>query len=150
MTVLREIIEVRRPLEEAFDAVADFSSSEAWDPGVVSAERVKEGKDDPNGVGAEYRLVVTFKGRKQEMRYRTTRFQRPDIVVLEGEGRMVTALDTIAFESSSDGGTRISYTADLRLKGLARIMEPFLRGAFDDIGKKALAGMRAWLDAGSR
>ena len=86
MSVLREIVEVSQEPEVAFDAVADFSSSARWDPGVVAAERVGDGETAPSGVGAVYRLTVMFRGRASEMTYRTTEYRRPDRVVLEGVG----------------------------------------------------------------
>lgn len=149
MAILRGSIEVHRPVEETFEAVADFSNSEAWDPGVLRAAQVQKGAEEAIGVGAAYDLVVTFRGREREMRYRTTRFGRPDLVRLEGEGSLVRAVDTIEFERIDDGGTRITYTADLRLKGIGRLAEPFLRRAFDELGERALEGMKSWLEADS-
>lgn len=145
MTVLREIIEVAVPTDEAFEAVADFSSSEQWDPGVAKARRVKAGADAPSGVGAEYALTVTFRGRSSEMTYTTTAYEAPRRVVLEGVGAKITAIDTIELEPTTSGGTRITYTADLRLIGAAKVAAPFLGRALDEMGHKALAGMQAWL-----
>jgi hypothetical protein len=144
MTLLREVIEIEQSPEDAFDAVADFSSAQAWDPGVARAERVEEGRDDPSGVGARYRLVVSFRGNRSEMTYVTTAYERPTRVVLEGDGPRLTARDTIRFEPAAGGGTRILYEADLRLKGVAKLAEPALKGAFGEMGREALAGMRAW------
>jgi hypothetical protein len=144
MTVLREAIEVPVALEAAFDAVADFSSAEGWDPGVVTAARVGEGAESPCGVGARYELTVTFNGRESRMTYITTAYVRPTKVVLEGDGPKITATDTIGFEPTADGGTRITYEADLRLKGLARAATPLLKRSFDQMGKRALAGMETW------
>lgn len=146
MPVIREIIEVDRSPEEAFDAVADFSSSEAWDPGVASARRVRAGSETPSGVGAEYDLTVTFRGRSSQMTYVTSAYARPERVVLEGRGPRIAAVDTIEFARSATGGTRITYTADLRLTGLAKVAEPFMGRAFEEMGTRALQGMRGWLD----
>ena len=144
MSVLREIIEVSQEPEEAFDAVADFSSSAQWDPGVAAAERVADGQTAPSGVGAVYRLTVTFRSRSSDMTYRTTEYRRPDRVVLEGVGPKIAATDTIEFARIDGGGTRITYVADLRLTGLAKVAEPFLGRSFDAMGTRALAGMKAW------
>ena len=117
MPVLREILEVPQEPDIAFDAVADFSSSAQWDPGVAAAERVGDGATAPDGVGAVYRLTVTFRGRASEMTYRTAEYRRPDLVVLEGIGPRIAATDTIEFSPIDGGGTRITYVADLRLIG---------------------------------
>ena len=80
------------------------------------------------------------------MTYVTTEYRRPHRVVLRGEGPRVKAVDTIEF-AAVPGGTRITYEADLRLTGLAILAAPFLGGAFNQMGKAALAGMKAWLGA---
>ena len=146
MTVLREVIDVAPDPGPVFDAVADFSNSADWDPGVLVARRIRGGSPNPEGVGAQYDLIVTFRGRSSEMRYTTTRYERPNLVVLEGAGPRIAAIDTIEIEPSPQGGTRITYTADLRLTGIAKLAEPFLSGAFKQMGRKALDGMEIWID----
>lgn len=146
MTVLREVIEVAPEPGPVFDAVADFSSSADWDPGVLVARRIRGGSPVPEGVGAQYDLTVTFRGRSSEMRYTTTRYERPSVVVLEGVGPRIAAVDTIEVEPSPKGGARITYTADLRLTGLAKLAQPFLAGAFEQMGRNAIDGMKAWID----
>jgi hypothetical protein len=41
MTVLREELEVDRPLDAVFDFVADFANAERWDPGVDSSRGLR-------------------------------------------------------------------------------------------------------------
>ena len=41
-----------------------------------------------------------------------------------------------------DGGTRIRYIADLRLKGVVRLVEPLMRGRLRKVGSDAMAGMK--------
>jgi len=139
MALLREVIEVPTPLPQAFDYVADFSNAQEWDPGVVSSRQA--GEPTTPRIGAAYDLVVSFRGNQRSMRYVITELDRPSRIVLKGEGTKVDALDTIELQEH-DGGTRVIYEADLRLKGVARVATPFLEGAFDEMGKRALAGMR--------
>ncbi len=146
MTVVRETIEVGESPERAFDAIADFSTSAEWDPGVLAARRVRAGRDAPSGIGAEYALTVTFNGRSSEMTYTTTAYEPSRLVVLEGVGPKIRATDTIELEPLATGGTRITYTADLRLSGAAKLAQPLLSGAFVRMGHQALDGMRAWFE----
>ena len=139
MTTLNERIDTTLPIEAAFDYVADFANSEEWDPGVESAERLDDG---PVGVGSRYRLGVRLGSRVAPMEYRITEFERPRRVVLVGEGSGVSAVDDIRFEPAPTGGTRIDYTADIRLGGLLRLAQPFLGGAFANVARKAADGMR--------
>lgn len=138
MTTLHEQIDTTLPIESAFEYVADFANSQEWDPGVASAARVDSG---PVGVGARYRLGVRIGSRVAPMDYRITVFEPPHRVVLVGSGSGVSAVDDIRFGSVATG-TRIDYTADIRLTGLLRIVQPLLGGAFANIGRNAAEGMR--------
>ena len=80
------------------------------------------------------------------MEYRITDYDRPNQVVLTGSGSNVDAVDDIRFERTP-AGTVIDYTADIRLVGLLRLVQPFLGGAFERIGREAAAGMEATLTA---
>jgi carbon monoxide dehydrogenase subunit G len=142
MPVLREQIITSLPIDEAFAFVADFANSMHWDPGVASSKRIDEGSV---GLGARYALEVRMGGGVTPMEYEITGFEAPRRVVLAGTGSRVTAVDEIRFESTNRG-TRIDYRADIRLRGLFRLAEPFLGGAFAKIGRDALAGMQHALD----
>lgn len=143
MTTLHEQIETALPIDETFAYVADFANSQVWDPGVATAERIDDG---PVGVGTSYRLGVRLGGRVAPMEYRITVFEPPTRVVLIGSGSSVSAVDEIRFERS-DTGTRIDYTADIRLGGVLRLVQPFLGRAFANVGRNAVNGMQRTLDA---
>jgi carbon monoxide dehydrogenase subunit G len=144
MPRLHETIDTALPIDEAFAFVADFANSSRWDPGVATSERMDPG---PVGIGARYRLGVRMRGRVAPMEYRVTAFEPSRRVVLSGDGSGVTAVDEIRFEPAASGtGTRIDYTADIRLNGWMRLAEPFVGGTFDKIAKDALDGMQRALD----
>jgi carbon monoxide dehydrogenase subunit G len=143
MTRLREQIITPLGLEDAFAFVADFANSMHWDPGVATSERLDEG---PLRAGARYRLGVRMRGRVAPMEYRVSVLEPPHRVVLLGEGSGVSAVDDIRFEPAGQG-TRIDYTADIRLSGIARLAQPLLGGAFAKIARDALDGMQRALDA---
>ena len=80
------------------------------------------------------------------MEYRISVFELPRRVVLVGEGSGVSAVDEIRFAPAGTG-TRIDYTADIRLGGVLRLIQPFLGQAFAKLGRSAIAGMQRTLDA---
>ena len=92
-------------------------------------------------------LVADFLGRKAALTYRIVEFEPDRAVTLRGENATVVSLDRITCEPS-DGGTRVTYDADLALKGPLRIADPLLGLAFDRVGDRALEGLRETL--GSR
>lgn len=142
MAVLRERIETSLPLDETFAFVADFANAAQWDPGVASSERIDDG---PLGVGARYRLGIRRGDRVVPMEYRVTEFEPLSRVVLAGTGSGVEAEDEIVFEAT-ESGTRIDYTADIRLRGVMRLATPFAGGTFARIARDARDGMQRALD----
>ena len=143
MTKLHEQIETALPPDAAFNYIADFANAAEWDPGTERSERLDPG---PLGVGARYQLDVRLGSRVAPMEYRITAFEPARRVVLEGTGSGVSAVDEIRFAPAGDG-TRIDYTADIRLGGLLRLVQPFIGGAFERVGRDAASGMRRTLDA---
>jgi hypothetical protein len=142
MAVLRERIESRLGIDEAFAFVADFANAERWDPGVAESVRLDDG---PPRVGARYRLGVRMGGRVAPMEYEITRYEAPNRVVHEGRGSGVRAVDDIRFIQTTTG-TRIEYVADIRLQGLLRLLAPLAGGAFRRIADNARNGMQRTLD----
>ena len=142
MAILRERIETSLPLEDAFAFIADFANSTQWDPGVASAERIDAG---PLGVGARYRLGIRISGRVAPMDYEVTVFEPLRRVVLGGTGSGVKAEDEIVF-AATPTGTRIDYTAEIRLRGVMRLATPFAGGALARIARDARDGMQRALD----
>ncbi len=139
MTRLHERLRTDLPIEATFDVIADFENAQLWDPGVAWARRTGPA-DRPIGVDTTYELGVRIGSRVAPMSYRITRYERPTRVVLVGAGSGVDAVDDIRF-SRSAGGTAIDYTADIRLRGLRRLIQPFLGRTFARIGRDAAAGM---------
>ncbi|MGO9249262.1 MAG: SRPBCC family protein [Solirubrobacteraceae bacterium] len=137
-------VDTSRPPEEMFAYLSDFSSTREWDPGVIEAERLGNA---PVGEGSEFRLVAVFLGRQTPLTYRIVEYDPPHAVTFRGESSTVVSLDRITFESSEQG-TRITYDADLALKGPFKLADPLLGVAFKRVGDRALAGLRKTVGAG--
>jgi carbon monoxide dehydrogenase subunit G len=141
MAHYRATVDVPRPPEDAFAYLSDFSTTEEWDPGVVEATRVG---DAPVGQGTEFRLMAEFLGRRTPLTYRIVEYDPPQAVTFRGENSSVVSLDRVTFEPS-DEGTRITYDADLALKGVFKLADPLLGLAFNRVGDRALEGLRTTL-----
>jgi carbon monoxide dehydrogenase subunit G len=145
--ILTERITTRLPIEEAFAFVGDFANAERWDPGVASSKRVPGATADGGvSVGTSYDLGVRVGGRVAPMTYVVTRYEPGRRVVLKGSGAGVEAIDDIGFAPSPDGGTAITYVADIRLVGWRRILAPFAGPAFRRLAANAKAGMERALE----
>ena len=141
MINLRETIEVPRPLDDVFSYVSDFGNSAQWDPGVAESTKTSPGRV---GVGTEFDLRVRFGPRSIPMAYVIRAYEPPSRVVLEGTGDSVHALDDIEF-AATPRGTRIAYAADISLRGAVGLVEPWLKGVLDRVGKNAVRGLQAAL-----
>jgi len=136
-------LDVAASPEAAFDYVADFSRAQEWDPGIPSARRLD---DDPIGVGSRFELLSRFGSTEQLITYEVTGFDRPRSVTFVGDGKNFNGTDTISFAPNEAGGTRVTYVADLGLKGVAALALPFIRGRLDAMSDDAVAGLKAALD----
>jgi len=92
------------------------------------------------GEGAEFRLVAKFLGRTTPLTYRMVEYDRPHAVTFLCDYATVISRDRITFEKTTDG-TRITYDANLALKGLLQIADRLLGLAFKRVGDRALAGL---------
>ena len=146
MARYRASVETKRSIEDVFAYLSDFSTTQEWDPGVVEAERLDDG---PLGIGSRFRVVVRFLGRRAELTYEIVRHHAGALVSLRGESATVVSLDTMRFSDTPDGGTLVSYEADLSLKGPLRVLDPLLGLAFDRVGDRAAAGLRDKLASGA-
>jgi carbon monoxide dehydrogenase subunit G len=140
MRYAREI-EVTTPPGETFAYLADFSHTSEWDPGIAEARRLTP---EPTAVGSRFEVIALFRGNRQRFEYVVTEFEEGNRIALRGEGEKAISDDAMTLWASG-GGTRIRYEADIRLKGVLRVAEPFLGGTMKKIGDDALDGLSARL-----
>jgi len=128
-----------------FAYLSDFTTTTEWDPGSISTTRV----EGDGGVGTVYENVSEFNGRRTELRYTVLEHQPPSKVVLRGENKTLTALDTMQIEPHGTG-TRVTYTAEFTFKGLLQVIQPVLglalASSFKKLGDEAEQGMHAALE----
>ncbi len=137
MPVITETVETDLNVEAAFSYVASFENIVEWDPGVTAARKITDG---PAAVGTEYDLSLSYGGSPLSMVYRITEWDPPRRVVLEGDGDRSFAVDRISFLPTAQG-TSVEYQADIRMKGIYRLAEPFLGRLFRKIGDGAAEGL---------
>lgn len=135
---IQRTVETTAAPAAVFAYLSDFSTTTEWDPGTITTERV----EGDGGVGTVYRNVSEFNGKKSELRYEVVELVPERRFALEGEGKAAHADDLMELEALPDGGTRVTYTADIRFKGALKVAEPFLAKAFKKLGDEAEAGMR--------
>lgn len=130
------------PAEEVFAYLADFQTVAEWDPGVRSARRLH---GEPGAVGTRYFVVAGFLGRGIPLEYEVLDSvapagESPGRVVLEAQTSDFRSYDVITVAPTASG-CRVTYDADLALRGLRRPFDPLLSLAFKVIGDRARTGL---------
>jgi hypothetical protein len=133
-----------KPIGEVFAYMADFSNVSEWDPSAVSSSPLGEAGARE---GATYEVVSRFLGREVPLVYETISLEEPERVVLRGENEGVISLDEISFRRLPGGGTEVGYEADLRLKGVRRLLDPIFGIAFRRLCERARSRMQEVLAA---
>jgi NAD(P)-dependent dehydrogenase (short-subunit alcohol dehydrogenase family) len=131
-----------RSAEGTFDYMAEFSNAAEWDPGVAHAERLDDG---PVGLGSVFRLGVRIGSRVTPLDYRVVAYDRPHRVVLLGESGTIRSEDTMTVVPRPEGGSILTYDADLRLLGPLSVLNPLLPLPFRRVGDRGLGGLRGVL-----
>jgi len=137
MPVIKRTITTTLPLKDSFEYLADFSNAAEWDPGTVTS---KARDDQAPHVGQEYDLEVAWGDRRLDMVYTITKLDDNDLLELVGDGSTTHAVDTMTFTTDGET-TTVTYQADIRLKGILRIAEPFLKSKFTSLGDEAEYGL---------
>lgn len=134
---LSATIVTQKPIEQAFAYMADFTTTNDWDPATV--ETVKLSGDGK--LGTQYRNTTQFNGSQTQLIYTVTDYRPNDRVELRGENKTLFAVDTMTFRRTSEG-TQVTYTAQFTFKGAYRLVSPFLRPAFGKLESGAEQGLR--------
>ena len=140
-------IPVDRDPSEVFDAIADFSTTARWDPGVRSSIVLD---DPPVGPGARFEVTLAQGSFGPRLQYRTEVYERPRRVVLHTRNALVEGTDEVTVEPDGDGCV-VTWQAEFALRGpVGRLVDPLMARGFEKVGDAAVAGLAAWLrDGGS-
>jgi uncharacterized protein YndB with AHSA1/START domain len=134
-----------KPIEEVFAYVANLANADEWDPSITRAETQAS---DPLSLGAQFDIEVDGPlGRRLEMTYKTVEIDRPHLAVVRAETGSLVSRDEIRFREQPGGGTEVTYSAELRPKGLLRLADPVLALGFQRYGSRARDGLEQRLNS---
>lgn len=139
----RTAVDTPWPPQRAFDYLSDLEHFADWDPGVKRSVQVA---GDGITVGAAFDVTVGGVGRDMTLRYEIVRLDAPHRIEVRAETGSLLSVDVMTFDPAGDGGCRVTYDADLSLKGALGIANPLLGVVFGRIGDRAAAGLRRVLD----
>lgn len=131
-------------IHTVWDYLTDFRTTEEWDPPTVSTERTS----GDGGVGTTYHNASSFLGSQSEVDYVVSAVEPLERFELRGDaGKSLDLHDTITFERLPEGGTRVTYRAEFRTHGAAKLAEPLLPPGLKVLGDRVAASMQERLDA---
>nr|WP_275402609.1 SRPBCC family protein [Streptomyces sp. SID13031] len=138
---IERVVTVEKSVESVFAYLSDFETTTEWDPGTVSTVKV----EGDGGPGTKYQNKSSFAGRETELEYVVQQREAGRVFQLRGENKTVSALDTMSFRSTDDGGTEVTYRAEFEFKGVTRLIEPLFKSQFKKLGDEAEEGIRTAL-----
>lgn len=112
-------ITTKRPIDEAFAALSDWTNSNAW---ITGSQSVTKTSDGAIGVGTTWRTVGKGFGRTYDGTITVTEF--------EPDHRFAWAVDkplkvTTSFALTSvDGGTRVDQISEGEIEGFLKLAQP--------------------------
>lgn len=135
----RYVVHVRspKPPVESFSYMADLCNFARWDPGVTSATQIE---GDRPALGAIYEVSVKAVRGTLPLQYELTEYDEPNRLVARAESKRLLSLDTITVEPT-EGGSIVTYDAELTLTGALGVADPLVRLVFRRIGERAAAGL---------
>jgi len=142
VTVLHEVIEVNRSVEEAFTYISDFTTTAEWDSTVISARKLTSGAVGP---GTEFEVVCALPVGSVTLLYTMHKLLPNKRIELTGSCQFFDVHDSIAFTPSASG-TRIDYRAEFEFKPLVSTIAALSRRGLEAMGRDSTAGLRLALE----
>ena len=135
-------ITIARPVEEVFDVVADERNEPQYNPDLLSSEMLTAG---PIGVGTRFRAVHAGRPRPFELAIELTEFDRPRRIGSTTASPAGTIRGAVTFEPAV-GGTRMSWSWDVRPEGAARYLGPLVALIGRREERACWAGLKRYLE----
>jgi carbon monoxide dehydrogenase subunit G len=141
MPTVSRTFTVNPPPRQVVDYLKDFSAAEQWDPGTRSCKRIGSG---PITEGASWHNVSNIFGVTAELDYTLDKLSDRTLVFV-GKNKSSTSTDTITVDA--DGrGSRLTYTADIEMHGVAKLLNPVMKLAFEKLANDTQKQMTSVLN----
>lgn len=142
LTLQREIA-VERSVADCYRYLADFSTSEQWDPGVRRAEKRTPGAPRE---GSRFALELDVLGRSVAAEYALQQTVPDRHLALSGSGEGFSVVDRMDFTDLGPRRTRIRYRADMTLDSPPAALRPLLSAWGARLADNAMQGLTRALE----
>jgi uncharacterized membrane protein len=113
---IEESVEIEKPVEVVYAIIRDLESAPDWQDSLESVD-VQAGKE-----------VRSFGGRRHESTFVIQEDDPPRRLAITSEGGPASVRATFELQPSGDG-TRVDFTLDIELHGVARFAAGLVKGA---------------------
>jgi uncharacterized protein YndB with AHSA1/START domain len=113
---------IKRPVEEVFTLSSNPENYPKWFAGSTEVRKTSEG---PIGVGATYRTVVIFLGRRIEGEIKVTEYEPNQRCATKSRSAPFPVENQTTFERVN-GGTRVTVSTVAEPGGFFKLAEPLL------------------------
>ena len=142
MAELEFTVDVAAAPAETFAYLADLTNLDDWDSSVRS---VQLASDTGPAVGRTFDVVHGFYGKQLDASYEITDYVCDEAIGWSIAGR-ADGSTRIDLEGTGTG-TRIRCRSELRMRGMARLLDRGLKAALEGIGENIAAGLQKQLGA---
>lgn len=142
MTRIEGSIVINRPPEDVFDFVADEHNEPRFNPGMVRVEKLTPG---PVGAGTRWRTTLESRGHPITMDVEVTEYARPCRLGTTSTLSAAQITGRLTF-AAHPTGTRMSWSWQLRPKGLLRVLTPVLGPLGRRQERRTWAGLKRCLE----
>ncbi|GAB6898276.1 SRPBCC family protein [Kineosporia succinea] len=144
MTSTSRTVIVDRPVEVVAAYLSDFTTSAEWDPHTVSCRHLDDG---PLAIGSRFENVQRLAGHDSSLVYTVAEFEPGRRILLTGGNDTVDSRDEMTFTPTPDGGTQVTYSIDITLKGAAKLATPVMPPALKKLADEGAESLEARLRA---
>jgi uncharacterized protein YndB with AHSA1/START domain len=144
MSDVQASITIRRPIADVFTFVADARNIPRWH---VDTAEVHLLSGDGREVGSRVLDVIqTANGRRMEARVEITRHEPDRLWAFSAALGSLGGFDGCYRFEPVPAGTHVTFTEDLRLRGVYRLLRPLLRRQVGQTARQNFARLRALLE----
>ena len=138
-----EII-IAAPAEQVFDMVADERNEPRYNPRIARAEKTSQG---PVGRGTRFTAQPRGTGAAGVMTVEILDYDRPRRLATSIRSSYLDVDGTLTFDQA-DGGTRMRWSWDMRLRGAMRVLSPVVRAIGPRWEHRNWAGLKQFMESG--
>ena len=136
-------IEIDRPAHDVFRFLANFENVPRWNYAIEETRKTSEG---PVGVGATYRQLRSVPRASEEV-FEVTVYEPDSRLSIRGDLGPLKGTVTYELEPAGDA-TRLTNTADLQGRGLAKLAAPLAVGRIREAVAENLVTLKELLESG--